>query len=123
MATIIGDIAKSLQNLGARVRAYDPVAMSVAAPLLPGVAMASDPYELAEACDALMVITEWNEFKQLDLERVRDSMKQPVLFDGRNVYDPDKMQKLGFNYRGFGRGYNGARTDGAVEPEVITTIA
>ena len=89
------DIAKSLQNLGARVRAYDPVAMSVAAPLLPGVAMASDPYELAEACDALMVITEWNEFKQLDLERVRDSMKQPVLFDGRNVYDPDKMQKLG----------------------------
>jgi UDPglucose 6-dehydrogenase len=117
------DIAKALQELGARVKGYDPVAMEVAAPQLPGVSMASDPYELAEGCDALIVVTEWNEFKQLDLERVRDSMKQPVLFDGRNIYDPDKMQRLGFIYRGFGRGYNGARANGAFQPEAVTTIA
>jgi UDPglucose 6-dehydrogenase len=117
------DIAKSLQNLGASVRGYDPVAMEVAAPLLPGVVMVSDPYELAEGCDALIVVTEWNEFKQLDLARVRDSMRQPVLFDGRNIYDPDKIQQLGFNYRGFGRGYNGVRSNGAVQPEAITTVA
>jgi UDPglucose 6-dehydrogenase len=116
------DIAKSLQNLGARVRAYDPVAMTVAGPLLSEVEMAPDPYSLADGCDALIVVTEWNEFKQLDLERVRDLMKQPVLFDGRNIYDPDKMKFLGFSYRGFGRGYNGARANGTVETEVITAV-
>jgi UDPglucose 6-dehydrogenase len=116
------DIAKSLQNMGARVRAYDPVAMTVAGPLLSEVEMVPDPYSLAEGCDALIVVTEWNEFKQLDLERVRDSMKQPVLFDGRNIYDPDKMKILGFSYRGFGRGYNGARANGTIETEVITAV-
>lgn len=99
------DIARQLQRQGAKVRAYDPVAMEVAEPLLPGVEMASDPYSLAEGCDALMIITEWNEFKHLDLDRVRDSMHQPVLFDGRNLYDPDKMSQCGFKYRGLGRGY------------------
>jgi UDPglucose 6-dehydrogenase len=101
------DIAKSLQTYGAQVKAYDPVAMGVAAPLMAGVEMTSDPYTLAEGCDALIVVTEWNEFKQLDLERVRELMKQAILFDGRNIYDPDKMKQLGFKYLGFGRGYNG----------------
>jgi UDPglucose 6-dehydrogenase len=105
------DISQGLLALGARVRAYDPVAMDVASPLLPEVEMAPDPYTLAEGCDALMVITEWNEFKQLDLERVRDCMRQAVIFDGRNVYDPEKMKRQGFIYRGFGRGYNGSRSE------------
>ena len=74
------------------VRAYDPVAMEVAAPLMPEVEMCCDPYAMAEGCDALMVVTEWNEFKQLDLERVRDLMRQPVIFDGRNIYDPAVMK-------------------------------
>lgn len=98
-------IANRLIASGATVRAYDPVAMEVAAPLMPAVTMAPDPYTLAEGCDALMVITEWNEFKQLDLERIRQLMRQPYLFDGRNIYEPEVMKKLGFHYRGVGRGY------------------
>jgi UDPglucose 6-dehydrogenase len=110
------DIARMLQEQGATVRAYDPVAMLVAQPLMPGVEMYTDPYSMAEGCDALMVITEWNEFKQLDLELIRASMRRPVLFDGRNIYDPLKLRQLGFDYRGFGRGYNGHANNGLKQP-------
>ncbi|MCJ7723356.1 MAG: UDP-glucose/GDP-mannose dehydrogenase family protein [Anaerolineales bacterium] len=98
------DITQGLIAGGANVRAYDPVAMENARGLLPAVEMFDDPYKLADDCDALMLITEWNEFKQLDLERLKNSMKQPVLFDGRNIYDPVYMRKLGFKYRAMGRG-------------------
>jgi len=117
------DVANSLQEGGAEVRAFDPVAMSVAGPLMPGVVMAQDPYTMAEGCDALMVMTDWNEFKHLDLERIRDLMKQPVLFDGRNIYEPEKMRILGFNYRGFGQGYNGHLNNTKLEQEVIVAPA
>jgi len=70
-----------------------------------------DPYTLAEGCDALMINTEWNEFKQLNLERIHASMKQPVIVDGRNIYDPAVMEKYGFKYRGVGRGYDGSLVD------------
>ena len=103
------DIAKALLEGGATVRAFDPVAMEVAKPILPGVLMMKNAYTLAEGCDALVVATEWNEFKQLDLEKIRDSMNQPILLDGRNIYDPYKMEDLGFSYRGVGRGYNNNR--------------
>jgi len=99
------DIANYLTAAGANVRGYDPIAMENAARIMPGVTMAKDPYEMAEGCDALVVVTEWNEFKQLDLERVKDKMKQPVLFDGRNIYDPARVRELGFTYRAVGRGY------------------
>jgi UDPglucose 6-dehydrogenase len=99
-------IAQKLQAEGAQIKAYDPVAMEVAQPLLPGVQMAADPYMLAEGCDALVVVTEWNEFKQLDRARLRDLMRQPILYDGRNIYEPDEMARAGFIYRGVGRGYN-----------------
>jgi len=98
-------VANILQSAGAHVRAYDPVAMKVAARVLPDVELAGDAYELAAGCDALIVITEWNEFKNLDLARIRDLMAQPVLVDGRNIYDPATMKELGFYYRGVGRGY------------------
>lgn len=98
-------IAQRLLMAGAKVKAYDPVAMQYAKPLMPEVEMAPDPYSLAEGCDALMIITEWNEFKQLDLERIRNLMHQPYIFDGRNIYDPEEMKALGFHYRGVGRGY------------------
>jgi len=101
------DIANALMAAGAHVRAYDPVAMEVAQPLLPQVTMFSDPYKMAEDCDALMVVTEWHEFKNLDLPCMVDIMRQPVIFDGRNIYDPAKMRQLGYHYRGLGRGYNG----------------
>jgi UDPglucose 6-dehydrogenase len=103
------DIANKLIAEGASVRAYDPAAMENAAELLPAVEMMPDPYTLAEDCDALIVNTEWNEFKQLNRQRVYELMKQPVLFDGRNIYDPEEMFKFGFKYRGVGRGYDGAR--------------
>ncbi len=101
-------IANLLVAEGAVVKAFDPIAMEEAAKLLPGIEMTTSPYELAEGCDALIVNTEWNEFRQLDLKRIRDAMKSPLLFDGRNIYDPEKMVNLGFRYRGVGRGYNGS---------------
>ena len=103
-------IARMLQTAGARVRAYDPVAMKVAAREVPGVELAKNAYALAEGCDALVVITEWNEFKQLDLARIRELMDRPVLIDGRNIYDPATMEELGFYYRGVGRGYEDQET-------------
>ncbi len=104
------DIANKLTTRGATVRAYDPVAMEVAAPLLPQVEMFDDPYTMADGCDAIIVNTEWNEFKQLNRRQLSQVMKQPVIFDGRNIYDPEEMAQLGFSYRGVGRGYNGTRT-------------
>jgi UDPglucose 6-dehydrogenase len=102
-------ISDALLAQGAQVRAYDPVAMEVAQPLLPNVDMCRDPYSLAQGCDALMVVTEWNEFKQLDLERLRSLMRKPVLLDGRNIYDPALLRQTGFIYHGIGRGYDGSR--------------
>jgi UDPglucose 6-dehydrogenase len=112
-------LTEKLQAAGVRVRAYDPVAMEIARPLLPDVEMCGDPYCMAEGCDALMVVTEWNEFKQLDLERVRDLMRSPLIFDGRNIYDPTVMSKLGFHYRGVGRGYNGSRIQDSQRTEFV----
>ncbi|KAA3642909.1 MAG: UDP-glucose/GDP-mannose dehydrogenase family protein [Chloroflexi bacterium] len=106
------DIAEGLIAGGATVRGYDPVSMEVASPMMPGVEMVDNPYDLAKGSDALVVATEWNEFKNLDLESIKASMKQPVIFDGRNIYDPDKMQMDGFVYRGLGRGYNGNGSNG-----------
>ncbi len=115
------DIAKTLAKDGAHVRAYDPVAMEIARPLLPEVEMCLDPYSLAQDCDALMVLTEWNEFKQLDLKRIKSTMKRPVIFDGRNIYDPAQMIAAGFYYRGFGRGYNGASMTETSEMEKVNS--
>lgn len=98
------DIAAHLAEAGAIVRAYDPVAMDVARPILPSVEMFKDPYEMAAGCDGLMVVTEWNEFKQLDLDQLKAVLKQPVVFDGRNIYDPALMKNKGFRYRAMGRG-------------------
>jgi UDPglucose 6-dehydrogenase len=111
------DIANMLQADGARVRAYDPVAMDIARPLMPEVEMCADPYCMAEGCDALMVLTEWNEFKQLDLQRLKSIMREPIIFDGRNIYDPSQMSNAGFHYRGLGRGYNGDKKPEAREME------
>jgi UDPglucose 6-dehydrogenase len=96
-------IAEALVEAGAKVRAYDPVAMEVARPILPAVDMFDEPYKLAKECDALMVVTEWNEFKQLDLEKVKSLLKSPVIYDGRNIYEPARMKEMGFTYRAIGR--------------------
>jgi UDPglucose 6-dehydrogenase len=97
------DIIKMLAAQGASVRAYDPAAIERAKALVPMAIFCQDVYQVAAGCDAVLLLTEWNEFKQVDMQAVRDSMKQPVLIDGRNLYDPDEMVKLGFRYWGVGR--------------------
>jgi UDPglucose 6-dehydrogenase len=114
-------IIHELLAQGASVRGYDPVAMEAARDLIPDVELAADPYTLAEGCDALVVVTEWNEFKQLNLERIRDLMRQPVLFDGRNIYEPQKIEALGFTYRGVGRGYQEYLIEASAEHKVLST--
>lgn len=97
------DIVEELKKAGAKVRAYDPVAMDVARGIIKGIEYCEDSYKMAKGCDALMVVTEWNEFKQLDLDQIKSLLNKPVIFDGRNIYDPAVMKELGFTYRGIGR--------------------
>lgn len=98
------EIARMLQNEGANVSGYDPVAMGNARRVNPQLRLAEDPYDLADGAEALLVCTEWNEFKQLDLDRIKSLMASPIVIDGRNIYDADKMASLGFRYRAVGRG-------------------
>ncbi len=102
------DVIEYLQGEGASVKAYDPQAMKEAAHLLPKVTMCKDPYEAIKGADCLAVLTEWNEFKELDFARIKKLLRQPLLADGRNVYDPARMRALGFKYIGVGRGRNAA---------------
>jgi UDPglucose 6-dehydrogenase len=97
------DIIRELQRSGAKVRAFDPVAKINAKKVLKGVTFCSDPYSTVKGCDALLVATEWNEFRTLDFEHVKRLLKQPNIIDGRNIYEPDEMRKAGFNYLGVGR--------------------
>lgn len=106
-----------LQHEGARVRAYDPVAVEPARPLIPNVDFAENAYELAIGCDAIVLVTEWNEFRELDMARLRQEMRRPILLDGRNIYDPKRMVELGFAYLGMGRG---APTDEALTSAVVS---
>ena len=98
------EVIHYLQHEGAQVRAYDPVAMHLAQQTLRGVTFCDGPYAVAQGADALILATEWNEFKQLDMRRVAHSMRQAVLFDARNIYEPAQMKALGFTYLGVGRG-------------------
>lgn len=107
------EIIRLLLQEGAAVKAYDPVAMPRVQALFPQVHFCRNAYEVAENADALALITEWNEFRQLNFERIRESMRQPNLFDGRNLYDPQRMRKLGFYYYGVGR---------AAEPNEFKTV-
>jgi len=97
------DIARVLVARVAGVRAYDPAAMERARELMPELEYRRDAYEVADGADGVVVVTEWNEFRQLDLRRLQRSMRNPVLVDGRNIYDPERMRSLGFTYRGVGR--------------------
>ena len=96
-------IVPALQDAGATVRAFDPAAMREAAPLLPGVTWCADPYEVAQGADVLVLITEWNEFRALDLERIGAVMRAKVFVDLRNVYDPAEVREAGFAYSSIGR--------------------
>lgn len=98
------EIIGQLTRMGAGVRVFDPVAMENAKPLLPdGVVYAKDAYDAARGANAVIVVTEWNEFRQLDLVRLAKELKDRVMFDGRNVYEPNSVKQLGFMYYGVGR--------------------
>jgi UDPglucose 6-dehydrogenase len=96
-------ILPSLQKLGASIRAYDPAAMGHAQTALPGVVLCGDPYETITGCDAVILMTEWNQFRNLDMERVKTLLRRPTFIDLRNVYDPHRMRELGLTYVGVGR--------------------
>lgn len=97
------DIIKGLTAQGAKVRAFDPQAEKNARSVLPDIHYCTSPQDAARGADALLLLTEWNEFKQIDLMKIKKLMKEPVLFDGRNVYDPAKMREIGFRYKAVGR--------------------
>ena len=96
-----------LQNEGAHIKAYDPQAMDNARNALVNVDLCETPYQVAENVDALLLATHWNEFKQLDFIRLRKMMRQPIVMDGRNLWDAEPLRKLGFKYIGVGRAVNG----------------
>jgi UDPglucose 6-dehydrogenase len=97
------EVVKMLVAKGASIRAYDPVAADGFRQLFPDLTYCQDAYEAAEGADAVLLVTEWNEFRQLDLSRLRAVVRRPYLFDGRNVYDPLQAEKAGFAYYGIGR--------------------
>ena len=97
------DIIPALQNAGAAVKAYDPVGMKEAAHLLPDVSWAKDAYDALEGADAVVIITEWNEFRSLQLDRMDNMLRDRVIVDFRNIYDPETLKTLGFDYHSIGR--------------------
>ena len=96
-------IIQALQDKGARVTAYDPEGVEAARGMLAGVAFGSSAYEIAEGADAIVLVTEWDEFRALDLDRLKALMAAPVLVDLRNVYPPQEVARHGFSYSGIGR--------------------
>ncbi len=97
------DIIKALISKGAKVRAFDPVAIEEAKHYLPEIEYASDEYEAIKDADVMVIVTEWNQFRALDMEKVKSLLKSPKIADLRNVYEPKDMQELGFEYIGVGR--------------------
>ncbi len=97
------DIVPTLQAEGARVRAFDPEGMNEARHMLKDVNFASGPYDCVQGADAVVIITEWDQFRALDFERIKDALKAPVVIDLRNVYRPEEMRSKGFNYVSVGR--------------------
>jgi UDPglucose 6-dehydrogenase len=97
------DIIHALQAQGARIRAYDPEGMGEARQIFSGIEFADDPYGAAEAADALVIVTEWDQFRALDFNRIRLLMRHPALVDLRNIYDPQTLRALGFQYSSIGR--------------------
>jgi UDPglucose 6-dehydrogenase len=96
-------LCQRLQKEGAILRVHDPRAMEKAKPVLERVTFVDDLNAVADGCDALVIATEWPEFRKLDLERVRQKLTHPIVFDGRNLFDPQEMERLGFIYKSVGR--------------------
>ena len=97
------DIIAALRSQGAKIKAFDPHAMPKARHILKGVEFCRDAYEAAKGSDCLAILTEWDEFRELDFTKIKKMLNQPVIVDGRNIYDPKRMKSLGFRYTSMGR--------------------
>jgi UDPglucose 6-dehydrogenase len=99
------DIIDGLRKLGAKFKVYDPVAMDVAKKIIGGsnVEYITSYYDCLSGADALLLLTEWNQFRRPDFDKIKSLLKNPVIFDGRNQYEPVKMKELGFSYYCMGR--------------------
>jgi UDPglucose 6-dehydrogenase len=97
------ELCQRLLKEGATLRVHDPKAMDKARSFLPNVTYVANMNDIAADCDALVVATEWDEFKKLDLEKSRTAMTHPIMFDGRNLFDPEEMERLGWIYKSVGR--------------------
>lgn len=97
------DIIPMLQESGARIKAYDPQAMEISKKSLKDIEYCRSPYDAAEGADALVILTEWKEFKAMDLAKIKLSLKQPVIIDGRNIFEPSDVKKAGIRYISMGR--------------------
>ncbi|HHT9159200.1 MAG TPA: UDP-glucose dehydrogenase family protein [Candidatus Brocadiaceae bacterium] len=98
-------IIRQLQELGVKIKAFDPEAQQNARKIFKNITYCNDPYSVLKGCDALVIVTEWNEFRDLELKKVKQLLKHPNIIDGRNIYEPHEMKKLGFNYMCVGRKY------------------
>ena len=96
-------IVQALEDAGAKVRGYDPEGMEQARPLMPNVALFDDPYAAADGADAVVLVTEWDVLRALDLERIAAGMREPVLVDLRNIYPPEEAEEAGLRWYGVGR--------------------
>ena len=97
------DIIRMLQERGAAVQAYDPISMANARKVLKGVKLKDSAYEAAKGADCLVIVTDWQEFAEMDLERIKKCLNHPTVVDGRNLFDPARMKRLGFHYYSIGR--------------------
>ena len=94
---------EALQKMGAEIVACDPAAIKEAEKIMAGVTFHEDPYETVEGADAMILMTEWNPYRNLDLDRIKKGLKSPIIIDLRNIYDPKRMADLGFQYTSVGR--------------------
>jgi UDPglucose 6-dehydrogenase len=118
-------LIQALQKMGAKIRAYDPAGMAQASKVLQGVDYCPGPYECAERVDAVVIVTEWEQFRALDFERLKTLVASPVLIDLRNVYKADEVTRQGFHYVGVGRAASPPSREGPrgeVEPRKATTV-
>lgn len=99
-------IINGLKDMGARIKAFDPVAMKEARKIFDDIEYCEDVYEASRESDALVILTEWNEFRYLDLAKIKELLRSPIIVDTRNIYEPDRMKRLGFKYTCVGRGTN-----------------
>lgn len=97
------EIVEWLRQKGAEITAYDPQSMEKAKKIITGITFSEDSYTVTKEADLLIVITDWNEFKELDFNKIKENMKSYNIIDARNIYDPEKMKSLGFKYIGVGR--------------------